>query len=183
MINRILLFAFLVGGIISFWLYEPSFFYLFLLVAIALYEIWEGWQKKSFSNLVFLDFFLVLVFLYNAYYSYVWPLVYIMLSVVLAAILFHFIYHEINLLSRKEIFKFESAFLGLIILEIFIVLKFWPIDPKVKSFIIAAFFYLWENFIQAEQEKKLTKKEIKNYIIILSVLLFLIIITSRWFGF
>lgn len=183
LVNKIFLSFLLLFGLVGFWIFEPSVFYLSILGLIALFVIWESWIKKKFFNLIIVDFYLLLVFLYNIYYSYAFPLPYITIIVILVGIFFHWVYHELNGLPKSKVFQLESATFGLLLLEIFIALKFWPIDPKVKSFIIVGFFYLWESFIRASFENKLVKKEIVNYLAVVLFLILIIILTSRWFGF
>lgn len=183
LVNKIFLTILLAFGLIGFWLFEPSFFYLIILLAISAFVLWEGWLKKKFFDLILLDFYLILIFLYNIYYGYASPLPYITIIVILVGIFFHWVYHEINGLPKSRVFQLESAVFGLLLLEIFIVLKFWPIDPKVKSFILVGYFYLWESFVKATFENKLVKREIINYLAIVLILILVIILTSRWFGF
>ncbi len=120
--------------------------------------------------------------LYNMLYGLGMPLYLIMIAVwLLVSLLFLalLILDRIDTLLNHPLFYVFVSLSGLISLEVFLSLSFWPIDPKVKSLILVVVFYLMTNLIYLHTHNMLRFKKIIG-LIIASFLIIGLLILSIW---
>ena len=67
-------------------------------------------------------------------------------------------------LISPPLFWVFVVLVGLVILETFLSLSFWPVDPKIKSLIIVVIFYLIENLIYLYTHNVLKLKRIIGFL-------------------
>src|SRR3990170_8392801 len=149
-ISKILIAILLVLSLYGFWYFESSVFLRILILGFAGVGIYLSFfknipEKSSFSTsrefLIILILYLVLFSLYNLLYGFAIPISIIMIFVLaLGCFLFYgqLILDGIDVLTQKPILQTLVILVGLVVLEVFLSLSFWPVDPKIKSLIIVA---------------------------------------------
>ena len=191
--EKILLFVLLIGSLIGFWYFEYSLILRILVIVLAVagsglafFNVSEKPQLSSRREfLILLVLYLGLFTLYNLLYGLSIPLFIIMIAILMlvSSLFFGIIMMDrIDVLIDKPLFRLFIILMGLAILEIFISLSYWPIDPKLKSLIIVVIFYIITNLIYLYVHSMLKLKRIAGYlivsIIILSVIVLIIWLTS-----
>lgn len=189
--ERFLLIALLGGAVWGFWYFEESLTLRILILGLSIFGLALAFTTKDnklqFSSrrelLMLLILYLGLFSLYNLLYSQNIPLYLIMIAVLaLVAILLYSLLSldEINKIMGLSIFQVFIFLMGLVILEVFLTLYFWPIGPEVKSLIIVVVFYLIISLIYLYVHSMLRLKRIAGYLIV-SLLILTIILLITWF--
>lgn len=189
-----ILFSLLVGLVISgFWYFEENIILKILalfLGLISLYLIFKKEEEKPhFASRLQFPALLVLYYgffdLYNFLYSVNLPLYMVMIIILLLVSGLFFVVVTIDkasgLISRDVLPVFVVA-IGLVILEIFLTLYFWPIAPEVKSFIIIIIFYLILALIYLHIHNMLRLKRILGYLVASFVVLAIVLVLSWFYG-
>jgi hypothetical protein len=89
---------------------------------------------------------------------------------------------RLDTLVAKPIFHLLIILVGLIVVEIFLALSFWPIDPQAKSLIIVVIFYLFTSLIYLYIHSVLKLKRVIGYLAS-SLLIIGLIILGIIYGF
>lgn len=189
-----ILFSLLVGLVISgFWYFEENIFLKILalfLGLISLYLIFKKEEEKPhFASRLQFPALLVLYYgffdLYNFLYSVNLPLYMVMIIILLLVSGLFFVVVTIDktsgLISRDVLPAYVVA-IGLVILEVFLTLYFWPIAPEVKSFIIIIIFYLILALIYLHIHNMLRLKRILGYLVASFVVLAIVLVLSWFYG-
>lgn len=189
-----ILFSLLVGLVISgFWYFEENIFLKILalfLGLISLYLIFKKEEEKPhFASRLQFPALLVLYYgffdLYNFLYSVNLPLYMVMIIILLLVSGLFFVVVTIDkasgLIPRDVLPVFVVA-IGLVILEVFLTLYFWPIAPEVKSFIIIIIFYLILALIYLHIHNMLRLKRILGYLVASFVVLAIVLVLSWFYG-
>lgn len=193
LIEKTLLLGLLLTSIFGFWYFESSLILRSMVILMSVLGLGLSFfrhsEKPQLASqrefLILLILFLGLFGLYNAAYGLAIPLYLIMIAtLVLVWILFYtlLILDRLDTLIEKPVFLVLTAAIGLIVLEIFISLSYWPIDPKAKSLIIVVIFYLVTSLIYLYMHNVLRLKRIVGYLIICGLILAVLILLI-WFGF
>jgi len=124
----------------------------------------------------FLDFW-VIYSIYSNFNLSLWMNMIIILVVALG--LFYYLFWACGIFA-EYILPF-TILLGLVILEIFVALSFWPVDASTKSIILILVFYTFSGLLVLRAKKELTKREILEYLILFIILFLIIIFTMRWY--
>jgi len=187
--EKFLLLAILFGTIWGFWFFEESLILriiilIFAFVGVILAFTKEKKEPQLFSRrelLMLLILYLGLLTLYNLLYGLNIPLYLIMIAILalVSVLLFSLLsLDKIDTLMGKAIFQVFIVLMGLIILEVFLTLYFWPIDPESKSLIIVVVFYMIISLIYLYVHSMLRLRRIAGYLIasflVLGILLFII---------
>jgi len=107
--------------------------------------------------------------LYNLLYGLGIPLYFVMIAVwLLVSAMFYclLVLDKIDTLLNHSLFWVFTSLVGLVILEIFLSLSFWPIDPKIKSLILLIAYYLITNLIYLYTHNVLNFKRISGFLIV-----------------
>lgn len=187
-----ILFSLFIGLVIfGFWYFEENIFLKILTILlglIALYLVFKKDEEKShFASRFQFPALLVLYFgffdLYNFLYSINLPLYMVMVIILILVSGLFFVVVTIDKASgliEKAVLPTYVVTTGLVLLEIFLALYFWPVAPEVKSFIIVMFFYLILSLIYLSIHNMLRLKKILGFLIAGFVVLATVLILS-WF--
>lgn len=179
--------AFLLGvSIFGFFYFETSLILRIMVVVLGLGSfIWGIKVNKNDSPLsnkrevlILFILYLSLSSIYNLIYSLGIPLAVVMVSVcVLVFALFGglLVIDRLNDRFAGPRFWVFVVLAGLVLLEIFLSLTFWPVDPKFKSLILVIVFYCMTNVIYLYAHDMLKLKRIINLLIVCVIILALII--------
>jgi len=189
--ERFLLVALLGGAIWGFWYFEESLTLRILILGLSIFSLALAFltkdNKLQFSSrrelLMLLILYLGLFSLYNLLYSQNIPLYLIMIAILaLVSILLYSLLSldEIDKIMGLPIFQVFIFIMGLTILEVFLSLYFWPIEPEVKSLIIVVVFYLIISLIYLYVHSMLRLKRIAGYLIVCFLILTIILLIT-WF--
>lgn len=191
--EKFFLFLLLGGSIWGFWYFEPSLFLKILVVGLALVGmIWAFFKRSDKPQLasqreflILLTLYLGLFSLYNLLYGLSIPLYLIMIAVlILTGGLFYglLVLDSLNILMEKPIFQLLTVTIGLAVLEVFLSLSFWPIDPKIKTMVIVVIFYLLTSLIYLYIHNVLKLKRVLGYVLICVIVLAILFIVT-WLKF
>jgi hypothetical protein len=103
----------------------------------------------------------------------------------LVAFLYYFLV-KISHLSQELEKKVSLAYLAtisLIVLEIFLAMSLWPVDPKTKALVIVIVFYLSLRLIYLNAHHVLNLKRASGFVITSLLILAGIIALGWWLGF
>lgn len=166
----------------GFFYFETSTILRILVVLLGLVGIWQISNLPEILILVI--FYLGLYDLYNIRYGLAIPMAVILVGVLgLTSLLFYY-------QSRLSKFEFpQNRFwvlllvTCLIVLEIFLTMSLWPVDPKTKSLVIAVVFYLATRIVYLHINNVLSLKKAAGYLLAGVLTLGLVLAISWWFGF
>ena len=185
--EKILFLAILMITLYGFWYFEENYTLKLMAVVLSVIGIYAALRKKKqeqptskFELTSLLILYLGIFGLYNLLYSINLPLYAVMLAaffLVIALVFSVLSLDEVFELLPKTIFQTLILLLGLVTLELFLTLYFWPIDPEAKSLIIVVFFYLITSLIYLYVHNMLRLKRIAGYVIVSLVVIALIIVT------
>jgi len=184
--GKIILGFLLLISVLGFFYFETSLFLRITVVALGFGSfIWGIGPNRGDSPLLSRRELLILFILYlslnsiyNLLYSLGIPLAVVMISVCL---LVFALFGGLLIIDRLNdrfagpqfwVFVFLA---GIVLLEIFLSLTFWPIDPKFKSLFLVIVFYCLANVIYLYAHDMLKLKKIINLLIVCTVILALVI--------
>lgn len=123
-----------------FFYFESSFALRFMVVFLGLIGLFSFKQTPEILTLFVL--YLGLYDLYNIRYGLAVPLSLILIAVFSLAVFVFFIWTKFAKFSalNKDIFLLYLIIAGLAVMEIFLTMSFWPVDPKIKSLVIVTAF-------------------------------------------
>ncbi|MBA7496080.1 hypothetical protein ES702_06678 [subsurface metagenome] len=123
----------------------------------------------------FLDFWAA----YSVYFSFSLPLwASMLLMAVISFSLFYYLFWAGGIFV--DFLLVFAVLLSLIILEIFLILSFWPTDPKTLAIILILVFYTFSGILILKAKKELTKKLILEYLILFILIFALAVGTMNW---
>ena len=181
---KILFFFVLILAIWGFFYFEPSLILRILVILLGLI----GWSFfKSFPEMIVLiTFYLGLYDLYNIRYGLAIPLSIIMVIVFVLALFLFYILAYFNKLTeslKKNVLWLYLLTIGLIALEIFLAMSFWPVDPKIKSLVIVIVFAIISKVFYLYINSMLNLKRIAVFIIVSMIVLGSILAFNWWFSY
>jgi len=193
LLEKIILFVLLAASLVGYCYFETSiylriiaFILSFIALGTAFLKPTDKPQLVSQREILFLlILYLGLYSLYNFLYGLSLPLFGIMLAVLILVCSLFFgilMLDRINEVINRPLFNLLVVLVGLIILEIFLSLTYWPIDPQLKSLIIVSIFYLIINLIYLYAHSVLQFKRIIGFCIVVIIVL-AISLMSFFFGF
>lgn len=158
-----------------------SMIFYFILLGIFRLKSYSGDQtaKGIASGGLLATFFFFYAGFYGLYINFSIPLWFLM--IVFLAITFILSYHYLGAISsdKKKVLSL-SIILGLAMAEISWVINFWPFGYLTTGVIALIFYYMFWDLAQSYFTQKLSKKKIAINLIFFSLLIGLILITSRW---
>ena len=190
--------VFLIFGAIFFLLFEPSFllrqiviilsisaFILFFVIyrKIPLEKPNDSANKYVYDLLFFLlnlTAFLDYWVIHSIYFNFNIPLWFGMILVLIVSVgLFYYLFWSSGIYS-DYILTF-TVLLGLVILEVFVNLSFWPVDFSTKSIILILVFYVFSGLLIIRAKKELNFRNVFEYLIIFIAIFLIIIFTMKWY--
>lgn len=180
-VRKILLILILAWGVVSFYLQNignlPILILTGLISLFALYTIFK--ENSAVFILIFLSFMTAFAF-YAALYQLSLPLWFVMLGIlILFGYLFTFTEQKIGILGNKRLIYL--LLFSIIILEVFLSLSYFLINPIGQSLIIAAISYLLIGFCYTILAKHADNK-FSTYAVITAFTIAAIFLTSKWTG-
>ena len=181
---RIFVILALILVIWGFFYFETSLILRILVLGIGLTAIWQF--NKYPEILILLVFYLGFYSLYNIRYSLAIPMAMILL---MAYFLTTFLFYALGKLNQfptsfdSKIFNLFLVVTGLVILEVFLTMSFWPVDPKIKSLSLAVSFYLIFKVVYLKLSGMLNLKRIRGFAIASFLILSSVIAVSWLLGF
>lgn len=177
-IQKAVLLLLLFWGLASFFLFvSHDLVKLFVVVfsLLSLYFIFNS--RGEFALLLFLNFINFYAF-YGLLFTYNLPLYLVMIGLIFVS------GSTFYILGRKMIsnsnFNLYTLFFILLMLEIYLVLSYWLINPLTRSFIITIFIYLFYGFITSVKDQKFENKSFRGYIYITVIILLVLVSTISW---
>lgn len=189
-----ILFSLFIGlTILGFWYFEENIYLIILtgiLGIVSLYLIFKKEDEKPhFASRFQFPALLVLYFgffdLYNFLYSINLPLYMVMIIILLLVSGLFFVVVTIDQASGKidkEVLPVYVTTIGLVILQVFLSLYFWPIAPEVKSFIIIIIFYLILSLVYLHIHNMLRLGKVVGFLIASFVVLTIVLVLSWFYG-
>lgn len=190
--SKVTIVMILAATLIGFWYFENSLILKILVVILTvtglLVALIQKTQKPPLRSprefIILLILYLGLFTLYNLLYGLSIPLYLVMIAIlVLVAGLFAglLVLDRLGTIISPPLFWVFILMVGLVVLETFLSLSFWPIDPKVKGLIIVVIFYLMTNLIYLYAHSVLKLKRTIG-ILIVSVAILSLFILGIWLG-
>lgn len=181
---RFLSFFALVLVIFGFFSFENSIFLQILIIILALIGLLT-WQSIS-EILVLLILYLGLYDLYNIRYLLAMPLFVVMLAVFGLTLFVFLLWVRFRSLAEnldKNLLWLYGLTTGLISMEIFLAMSFWPVDPKIKSFTIVVIFYVIARLFYLYINSMLNSKKIAIFILMSLLILAAVLVFNMFLFF
>lgn len=187
LLEKVILLVLIGATLYGFFYFESSLILKYIVTFVVVIGLFFAFRKQPekaalASNREFI-FLLVLYLgcftLYNLKYGMSIPTHIIMIAVlILVTGLFYGLISldRLDILVSRPFFHLLIILVGLIVLEIFLALSFWPIDPQAKSLIIVVIFYLFTSLIYLYIHSVLKLKRIIGYLISSFLIIGLIIL-------
>lgn len=127
----------------------------------------------------FLTAFLYFLFVQNLLFIKNFPIWFLMILVTFGSYLIFFYVLWARSKEGRVVPVFSSLF-ALILLESFLMMSFWNIDPVPKSLLMVVLLYFYLGVLDLKLRGELTGKKIIEYLMISIVATLIIIFTIRW---
>lgn len=179
-VRKVIINLILIWSVFSFWLLSQTSFVSVAITVLAFFCILFIWfEVYPIVLLIFLSFIASYAF-YGFLFQFNLPTYVIMVAILLVfGYLFLYTEQKIGILGNKRMIYL--ALFSLIILEIFLVLSFFLINPLSKSLIIATVCYLFVGFCYTILAKH-TDNKFTSYLFMTLIAIILIFATSSWGG-
>lgn len=175
---------------LSFLQFESSTLIKIIIIFFWIISLYLYFFKKQQEFLIFTLLYLVFYTSYSFYYHMNWSLWLVLIVLIIFLILTTYVFinskneeimhfHQNN----KNVLFFYYSLINLIIIEFFITLIPWPIDPKGKSIIILCVYYMIYGAIKLWNEKKFNISNLLIYLVVGIIIIFGIIVTSSWYSY
>lgn len=187
-LEKIIYLAVLGGAVFSFFYFEENLLLKIIALVLVLLGLADVLKKKenltgsNFELLNLIILYLGFFSLYNLLYGINLPLyvaMVIFLIFVNVLLLSVLIIDGIDKLLGKKLFLIFILLTGLAMVEIFLSLYFWPIDPGIKSLILVIAFYQVFNLVYLYAHSMLRLSKIRGYLLI-NILILATIFLSIW---
>lgn len=141
--------------------------------------------RKNPEIFALFNLYLLFYDLYNVRYGLAFPLSIIILIVfgftlAIFAFLVHF--YKISKNLDKNLLWLYLAIAGLSVMEIFLAMSFWPVDPKIKSFVIVIIFYVIFRIFYLYANNVLNSKKVIVFMLISFFILAVVLTLNLFFG-
>lgn len=161
---------------------EPNTALKVVMTAISLFGIIFLPGKSKTEFLTILISYLLFFDLYYLFLNFQWALWQIMTLFIVGASSIFLLAHWANKDELGENYFWAYLILtNFILLEIFLSLIPWPIDPKNKAMILTTLFYTISGLINLKKQHQLIWDRILYYVIIAILLISGIVLTAQWF--
>lgn len=168
--------------IFGFFYFEMSLFLRISLVMLGLIGLLT--ISSTADIIVFLILYFGLYDLYNIRYGLAIPLSLILLVVFALVLLVFFLWIRLSKFPQleKNFLWFYAVTMGLIVIEIFLTMSFWPVDPKIKSLVIVVIFYIIFRIFYLHINNVLNSKKIVFLILVSMLILGAVLAFNMFFG-
>lgn len=185
-VSRGILLLLVLWGSASFFLFKSPLPAEILVVAFALIAIYlilapEGGPFGAEIGELFVLYFLSFINFYAFYgllFTYNLPLYVVMFGIALVfGVSFLFLGQKF---VNKNFFYLYLLFFVIIILELFLALSFWLVNPLTRSLIMVISIYLLFGFWISISDQQFDKISFRNYLVVSIIVLAMIILTVGW---
>ena len=178
--RKLLLTVILFWGVFTYAENSANTILLISLIAISLLGVYIIWRELSPIFTLILLSFTSGHALYSVLYQMSLPLWFVMLgTMIIFSYLFTYVEQRIGILGNKRLVYL--VLFALIILEIFLILSYFLIDPISQGLIIAAVSYLFVGFCYTILAKH-SDNHFSSYIIIAIISILIVFLTANWGG-
>lgn len=192
LVEKILLGLLLAGSLVGYWYFEENLILRIVVLILSLYSLYLVFSKKPKSEhfssrqelVVLLILYLGVLTLYNLLYGLNIPLYVIMAAIlILTSLLFFSIFSldKVDAILGKSVFRALILLMGIIVLQVFLSLYFWPIDPTIKTLILVVIFYLTISLVYLYIHSMLRLKRVAGYLVVSLVILGMLMLVT-WLG-
>ncbi len=181
---KILLFLVLILIIWGYFYFETS--WILRIIVILLGLIGLSYLKNFPEIIVTITLYLGLYYLYNLRYGLAIPLSVIMVLVLILSLFLFYVQAYFNKLTEnisKNVLWLYLIANGLISLELFLAMSFWPVDPKIKSLVIVMVFASISKVFYLYINSMLNLKKIAVFLLVCVFVLGAILSFNWWFGY
>lgn len=175
--------AILILAIYGFFYFETSLIIRILVIFLGLLGLS---QIAKFSELLIIfALYLSLDVLYNIRYGLAVPMSFILIAVLVISVLLFYINLRLKegVSFRKDALIVYLAVVSLVLVEIFLAMSFWPVDPKTKALTITIIFYCLNKTIYLYVNNVLSLKRISGVLAVSIVILGAVFSLGYWLGF
>lgn len=163
---KLILVVIMLIALLGFFYFENSLILRILSLLLAVISLW---QINKIELAVLFTLYLSFNDLYNVHYWRAISIATIMIFVFLISLVAFYAWARIEKQDEalaKEKFTLYHAVTGLSVVEIFLCMDLWPVDPRVKSLLIVIVFFLFFRIIYLSGQNMLSLKRISGYLII-----------------
>lgn len=174
----------LVLVILGFFYFEASIFLRVMVIvlgAVGLMTI-----RSTSEILTLLILYLGLYDLYNIRYGLAVPLSVIILVVFGFTLLVFLLWANFRKIPHsldKNLQRLYLVTTGLVVMEVFLTMSFWPVDPKIKSLVIVTIFYIISRVFYLYVNNMLHLKKVMAFIAISLLILGAVLVFNIFYGF
>lgn len=174
----------LILGVVGFFYFETSILLRILVIILGLIGLLT--VRNTSEILVLLTLYLGLYDLYNIRYGLALPLSVIILVVFGLTLLcfslwYHFQKHPPYL--DKNILLLYLVIIGLVVMELFLTMSFWPVDPKIKGLVIVVIFYIISRVFYLYINNVLNLKKTIIFVFVCLLILGVVLSFNMFYGF
>ncbi len=170
--------------IFGFFYFETSTILRVLVIVLGLLGL--ATTRSTSEILVLLIYYLGLYDFYNIRYGLAIPLFLIILAVFGLTIFVFYLWVYFQKLPQgqnKNLLRLYLVTAGLMAMEIFLTMSFWPVEPKVKSLVIVIVFYIIARIFYLYINNVLNLKKTVIFILISLLILGAVLAFNMFFGF
>lgn len=178
-LRKFILSAILLWGTVTFYLSNgQNQLFVILIVFVSIFGLFAVWKEFSaIFTLILLSFFSAYAF-YTFFLQFDLPLWALMISIlVVFSYLFTYTEQKIGILSNKRLIYL--VLFSLVILQVFLILSYFLINPISQSLVIAAVSYLFIGFCYTILAKHESHSFV-TYLIVASIMILLVFASSSW---
>ena len=173
---KIFISALLIISLVGYFYFEASLILRFAVVALGLISLWQISSTPEIAVLTVL--YLFLYDLYNIHYGIGIPTSVMMVAVFAISYCLFFVHGVLIKFKEgveQKLFDIFNVVTSLVLLELFLTMGFWPVDPRTKSFVIVVTYYLISRIIYLFAKNMLSLRRALGYMVVSFIVLSLII--------
>lgn len=177
-LSRGILLLLVFWGTASFFLFKSPLLAEIVVAVFALIAIFLILSDKGELPLLYFINFINFYAFYGLLFTYNLPLYLIMIGILLVSgSSFFFLGQK---LIRKNHFYFYFLLFVILILELFLTLSFWLVNPLTRSLVLVVFVYILFGFWNCFDNEEFDKDGFRNYLVIAGIILVMMLFTVGW---
>lgn len=165
-------------GLASFFLFNSPLPAEILVVVFALASIYFIFVGHGELFLLYFINFVNFYAFYGLLFTYNLPLYLIMIGLVLVSGS-SFLFLGRGIINDKDFYLYWLLFV-ILLLELFLALSFWLVNPLTRGLILIVFIYIMFGFWTSINNEKIDKIFFRNYLIVAAIILLIIFTTVGW---
>jgi len=178
-ISRIILAILLIWGCASFFLFTSLSLVKWSVMILGLVGfILIFFGLGELFLLLFINFTNLYAF-YGFLFTYNLPLYIVMIGLALVSGASFFILGR-EMVAGEKNFLLILVFFILVVLELYLALSYWLVNPLSRSLIILLFIYLFSGFLSSIKGEIFAQKNFRTYLLIVIIILLVLTLTISW---